>query len=128
LLNHSLNFSYVHEASDGIEAETEFIYDLELPADFLPNPLDGEVSEYHLWDMEKVNGLSFHEIIINVLPCEQVKSEMAAEHFKPNCALVILKFMIRKGLIDPDTGTCTIRLKDKIVYGRVLLFLLRTSL
>ena len=62
LLNHSLNFSYVHEASDGIEAETEFIYDLELPADFLPNPLDGEVSEYHLWDMEKVNGLSVHEI------------------------------------------------------------------
>lgn len=49
--------SYVHEASDGIEAETEFIYDLELPADFRPYPLDGEVSEYHLWDMEKVNSV-----------------------------------------------------------------------
>lgn len=61
-LNHSLNSSYVHEASDGIEAETEFIYDLELPSDFIPSPTDGEVSEYHLWDMEKVSSLPIHEV------------------------------------------------------------------
>ena len=48
-------YSYVHEAADGIEPETEFVYDLQVPVDFIPVPLDKEVSEYYLWDMEKVS-------------------------------------------------------------------------
>ena len=47
--------SYFHEAPDGLEPETEFIYELELPVDFVPVPQDGEVSEFYLWDMEQVS-------------------------------------------------------------------------
>ena len=39
----------------GIEFETEFVYDLELPVDFVPIPHDGEVSTYYLWGMDKVS-------------------------------------------------------------------------
>ncbi len=46
--------SYCHEAADGVEPETEFMYDLQLPLDFVPTPLDGEVSQYYLWGMDKV--------------------------------------------------------------------------
>ena len=53
--NHvSLSCSYCHEAPDGVEPETEFIFDLEIPQSFIPIPLDGEVSEYYLWTMDKV--------------------------------------------------------------------------
>lgn len=49
--------SYFHEAQDGLEPETEFLYELELPADFVPTPQDGEVSEFYLWDVEQVSVL-----------------------------------------------------------------------
>lgn len=53
-MSQSYYFSYFHEASDGLEPETEFIYELELPADCVPVPQDGEVSEFYLWDIEQV--------------------------------------------------------------------------
>ena len=34
----------------------------------------------------------------------QVKTEIASGEFKPNCALVILDFLIRKGYLSVDTG------------------------
>ena len=46
--------SYFHEARDGLEPETGFIYELEVPSDFKPTPCDGEVSEFNLWTVEKV--------------------------------------------------------------------------
>ena len=46
--------SYCHETVDGILPETEFVYDLELPDDFIPVPRDGEVSQFYLWNIEKV--------------------------------------------------------------------------
>lgn len=75
--------SYFHEAQDGLEPETEFLYELELPADFVPTPQDGEVSEFYLWDVE------------------QVKTEITRRTFKPNCVLVILQFLLQHGLISP---------------------------
>lgn len=35
---------------------------------------------------------------------EQVKEKIATDEFKPNCALVVLDFMIRHGLVTPDNG------------------------
>ncbi len=40
--------SYCPDAADGVEPETEFMYDLQLLLDFVPTPLDGEVSQYYL--------------------------------------------------------------------------------
>ena len=51
--------SYFHEADEGLEAETEFVYELELPMDFVPIPRDGEVSKFYLWDIEQV-GIIIH--------------------------------------------------------------------
>jgi len=33
-----------------------------------------------------------------------VKEKIATDEFKPNCALVVLDFMIRHGLVTPDNG------------------------
>ena len=43
-------------------------------------------------------------ILYGVINCLQVKSEMSANHFKPNCALVILNFMMQHGIVIPDSG------------------------
>ena len=36
--------------------------------------------------------------------CLQVKEKIATDQFKPNCALVVLDFLMRHGLITPDSG------------------------
>jgi len=77
--------SYCQETAHGLKPDVMFIYDLELPADFMPENTDGEVAEFHLWPVEKVM-----EVV-----------ETSAE-FKFNCNLVILDFCIRHGLIGPD--------------------------
>ena len=46
--------SYSHDNVGGIDFDTVFVYDLELPVDFVPTPHDGEVSAYYLWGMDKV--------------------------------------------------------------------------
>jgi hypothetical protein len=37
----------------------------------------------------------------------QIKKSIIGEEFKPNCALVIVDFMFRHGLITPDNGMYT---------------------
>lgn len=34
----------------------------------------------------------------------QVKEKIATDEFKPNCALVVLDFMVRHGFVTPDCG------------------------
>eukprot|EP00731_Ephydatia_muelleri_P018617 Em0011g657a len=97
--------TYCHESVDGIEPETIFIYDLELPRDFVPRPHDGEVEEFQLWTVEKV------------------KQEVASGKFKPNCILVISNFLIRHGLITADKDPMYERLTG---VGHVDLFRLFT--
>ena len=46
-------YSYCRESADGVDPETEFMFDLEVPSDFIPQPLDGEVSQYYLWNIEQ---------------------------------------------------------------------------
>ena len=57
-----ISSSYCYEAEDGIEPETEFMFDLQLPSDFVPTPSDGEVSDYYLWNIEKVRILSHSKL------------------------------------------------------------------
>jgi hypothetical protein len=65
--------SYCTERAEGLRRDVEFIYDLELPADF------------ELWPIERV--------------AETVRDSDA---FKFNCSLVVIDFLIRHGLIEPD--------------------------
>ncbi|KAK5609895.1 hypothetical protein CRENBAI_013540 [Crenichthys baileyi] len=77
--------SYTYEDEEGVFAESQFVFDLELPLDFKPCIGDGEVENFYL------------------LPIEKVKELLATDDFKPNSAMVILDFLIRHSFIEPDT-------------------------
>ena len=47
-----------------------------------------------------------------------MKEKIATDDFKPNCALVVLDFMIRHGLVTPDNGEVVVSM---ICYFVVLL-------
>lgn len=79
--------SYTYEDDQGVFPECQFLFDLELPSDYKPQIGDGEVHEFY-----------FH-------PIEQVKELIVSEEFKPNCAMVVLDFLIRHSIIEPDSET-----------------------
>ena len=62
-----------------------FVYDLELPATFLPQNNDGEVGEFYLWPVEQV-----------------VELVTQTREFKTNCNLVIIDWLVRHGYVCPD--------------------------
>ncbi|RGB28352.1 NUDIX hydrolase domain-like protein [Rhizophagus diaphanus] len=76
--------SYFVVSQRGLQPEIQYVYDLEIPLDVEPKPLDGEVECFYLWDMD-----------------ELVK-HIKADEFKPNCALVVIDFLIRHSIIDPN--------------------------
>jgi len=77
--------SYCHEFDEGLKPDVMFIYDLELPRDFVPRNIDGEMAAFQL------------------LPAREVM-EITAEtrDFKFNCAVANIDFFIRHGLLAPD--------------------------
>jgi len=77
--------SYLAESVNGIKPDTLYCYDIELPEDFTPVCTDGEVESFHLIPVEEVMQI-IHD----------------SEDFKPNCNLVILDFLVRHGLLDPE--------------------------
>ncbi len=76
---------YLCARPEGQRNDVLFIYDLELPADFVPQPGDDEVEEFFLWPMAKV--------------LERLKD---SDDFKFNVALVNLDFALRHGALTPD--------------------------
>jgi len=82
--------SYFFQTAQGwLQPEVEYVYDLPVPVDadasgFQPKPLDGEVESFEL--------LSLQDVI----------TKMHEGRFKPNCALVLLDFMIRHGYMTPE--------------------------
>eukprot|EP01023_Acetabularia_acetabulum_P006360 TRINITY_DN12655_c0_g1_i2.p1 TRINITY_DN12655_c0_g1~~TRINITY_DN12655_c0_g1_i2.p1 ORF type:complete len:315 (-),score=46.68 TRINITY_DN12655_c0_g1_i2:283-1227(-) len=69
----------------GVRRDVLFVYDLQLPPDFQPNPIDGEVEEFMR------------------LPIEQVAEMVAySDEFKSNCNIVLIHFLIRHGYLTPD--------------------------
>jgi len=82
----TITYIYVRDSRAGgeiglLQPECEYIYDLELPEDVVPQPSDGEVDEFYLWTVE------------------EVQEAMARGEFKPNCAMVLLDFFIRHGIL-----------------------------
>lgn len=71
-----------------LKRDALFCYDLELPKEFQPRPLDGEVENFELRDMKWV--------LDRLLAVDE-------DRYKPNCNLVIIDFFIRHGLIDPES-------------------------
>ncbi|KAL0571257.1 hypothetical protein V5O48_010705 [Marasmius crinis-equi] len=75
-------------ATGSISYFFRYTYDMEIPPSepnlFEPKPSDGEVEFFELLDQD------------------EVIKRMKADLFKPNCALVIIEFLIRYGYITPD--------------------------
>jgi hypothetical protein len=68
--------------------------DLELPLDFTPCPQDGEVSEFFRLPLSEVAAL---------VAAGDPGAAPGAPVFKDNCNLVIIDFLVRHGLLAPDT-------------------------
>lgn len=77
--------AYCIEEPDGLKPHIQFCYDLELPDGLIPRNSDGEISGFSLWPVARV---------------AEVVSE--TRRFKFNCNLVIIDFLIRRGIITPD--------------------------
>ncbi|KAG9466408.1 uncharacterized protein [Eleutherodactylus coqui] len=77
--------SYAYRKGEALYLECQFVFDLEVPETFQPCIGDGEVQEFYLW------------------PLDKVRDAIATQEFKPNCALVVLDFLIRTGHVQPDT-------------------------
>lgn len=80
--------TYVHirdERAGGetglIQPECQYVYDLEMPPSLIPRPNDSEVEQFYLWTVE------------------EVQASLGRGEFKPNCALLMLDFFIRHGVI-----------------------------
>lgn len=76
--------TYNRATERGFRPDVLYCYDLELPADFVPQNTDGEVSEFALLPIDEV-----------------IRLVLETDEFKLNCNLVIIDFLIRHGLISP---------------------------
>ncbi|KAK5998140.1 hypothetical protein PT974_00512 [Cladobotryum mycophilum] len=103
----TVTYIYVTEAKhvgeDGfIYPECQWVYDLKLPVDIIPHPKDGEVEEFMLCDVG------------------EVKRDLSLGKFKPNCALVMIDFFIRHGILtkenEPDLAAIQRRMHREIPF------------
>lgn len=76
--------SFFHESDRGIHPNTEFVFDLELPEDFVPHNNDGEVSDWQL------------------VPVDQVVEVICSEDFKITSSPVVVDWLIRQGIVTHD--------------------------
>ena len=101
--------SYIHVRDDRaggetglISPEVEYVYDMEVDLETAPRPGDNEVEEFHL------------------LKVEEVQQAMAEGQFKPNCAVVLLDFFIRHGILTVENekhlAEITSRIHRKIPF------------
>lgn len=71
-------------ASQWLQPEVEHVYDLPLSRDVVPKPIDGEAQDFQLMGVD------------------EVLERMHRGEFKSNCALVIIDFLIRHGVVTPE--------------------------
>lgn len=85
----TITYMYVREKRAGgedglIQPECQYVYDLELPEDVVCKPNDTEVECFYLWSVE------------------EVKKHLEKGEFKPNCAMLMLDFFIRHGVLTEE--------------------------
>ena len=77
--------SYCMTQHQNLVRDLLFIYDLELPPDFVPINSDGEVEAFHLWPVTQV-----------------IDKVSETREFKTNTNLVIIDFLVRHGYLTPE--------------------------
>ncbi|KAL2853604.1 NUDIX hydrolase domain-like protein [Aspergillus pseudodeflectus] len=96
-----VSYTYVRDnraggETDLVQPEVEYVYDIKLSADVIPKPNDSEVEEFCL------------------LTVEETKEALARGEFKPNCAVVLIDFFIRHGLLTPENEKDFLEILTKI--------------
>ncbi|CAH1394973.1 unnamed protein product [Nezara viridula] len=76
--------SFFYESEQGLFPNTEFVYDLELPLDFVPKNNDGEVDTFQLLSTQELLELLF------------------STDFKTTSCPVVVDFLIRHGVVTPE--------------------------
>lgn len=85
----TISYFYVRDERAGgetglLQPEVEYIFDLEVGHGVVPKPADGEVEEFYLWTVE------------------EVQKALSEGQFKPNCAVVLLDFFVRHGILNSE--------------------------
>ena len=85
-----------------LQPEVEYVFDMEIRPDVVPKPADNEVEEFYLWSVE------------------EVQKAMSEGQFKPNCAVVLLDFLVRHGVLnsgnEPDLIEIVSRIHRKLPF------------
>ncbi|EME40705.1 hypothetical protein DOTSEDRAFT_136968 [Dothistroma septosporum NZE10] len=79
-----------------LQPEVQYVYDLQLSDEVVPKPSDDEVEGFEL------------------MTIEEVKQALRNGEFKPNCALVLLDFFVRHGMLTPETDAGYIELVARL--------------
>lgn len=75
------------DVNRGLILETDYTFDLQLPLDFHPEPVDGEVAAFQLLHMDEVLDL------------------VKRQKFTPEAALVIVDFAVRHGIVHAENDS-----------------------
>ena len=97
----TVSYFYLRDTRAGGETElfqpeVQFVYDLEVGLDIIPKPCDDEVEEFSLRTVE------------------EVQIALAEGQFKPNCAVVMLDFFIRHGILSAQNEEHYIEIISRI--------------
>ncbi|KAJ5587260.1 uncharacterized protein N7459_003025 [Penicillium hispanicum] len=102
-----VTYTHVRDARAGgeiglLQPEVEYVYDLRLDPSVIPRPGDSEVEEF------------------NLLSVAEVQEALARGEFKPNCAVIMIDFFIRHGILtaenEPDYLDIVARLHRRLEY------------
>lgn len=74
--------------SDLCQPECQYVYDMAVERDVQPKPNDSEVEEFFLCSID------------------DIESRLSNSEFKPNCALVLLDFLVRHSFLTADNEPC----------------------
>lgn len=85
-MNFFIFFSFFYKCERGLFPNTEFVFDLELPLDFIPSNQDGEVQNFQL------------------LTADECLEKVLTPEFKLTSVPVVFDFFIRHGIINAETG------------------------
>ena len=83
----------------GLIPDTEFIYDIELPSDWVPNPQDGEVSGFELKPIKEVRTGFFLKKSTDIIKVQQL---LEAGMFTKEAGLCVVDFLVRHSLMEPS--------------------------
>lgn len=97
----TVSYLYIRDERAGGEAgliqpECQYVYDMEVGPETVPQPGDNEVEEFLLWSIE------------------EVQEGLAEGQFKPNCAVVLLDFFIRHGIMTAENEKDYVKIVSRL--------------